>query len=62
MESAYNNYLVSLVQTSYRIYSINYPGRLFKFLDLESERLFEVGAYSNKQGTLLGETTRQKGD
>ena len=31
----------------YRIYSINRPGRaLIKFLDLESGRLFEVGAYS----------------
>ena len=31
---------------NYRIYSINRPGRLLKFLDLESGRLFEVGAYS----------------
>ena len=30
----------------YRIYSINRPGRLLNFLDLESGRLFEVGAYS----------------
>ena len=30
----------------YRIYSINCHGRLLKFLDLDSGRLFEVGAYS----------------
>ena len=31
---------------SYRIYSVNHPGALVKFLDLESGCLFEVGAYS----------------
>ena len=30
----------------YRIYSINPAWALIKFLDLESGRLFEVGAYS----------------
>ena len=30
----------------YRIYSINRPGALIKYVDLESGRLFEVGAYS----------------
>ena len=30
----------------YRIYSINRPERLLKLLDLESGRLFGVGAYS----------------
>ena len=30
----------------YRIYSINLPGRLLNFLDLESGHLFEVGTYS----------------
>ena len=33
-------------QEYYRIYSINRPGRLLKFLDLEGGRLFEVGAHS----------------
>ena len=28
-----------------RIYSINRPGRLLNVVDLESGRLFEVGAY-----------------
>ena len=31
---------------AYRIYSINRPGALIKFLDLGSGRLFEVSAYS----------------
>ena len=35
---------------NYRIYSINRPGRLLKFWDLESGRLFEVGAYSRLGG------------
>ena len=29
-----------------RIYSINRPGGLLSFMDLEGGRLFEVGAYS----------------
>ena len=32
---------------TYRIYSINRPGRLLKFLDLEGGRLFEAGRLLN---------------
>jgi len=31
----------------YRIYSINRPGRLLNFVDLESGRLFEAGRLLN---------------
>ena len=38
--------IFSCPELIYRIYSINRPGRLLNNLDLESGRLFEVGAYS----------------
>ena len=37
----------STIQNTYRIYSINRPGRLLNFLDLESGRLFEAARLLN---------------